>query len=132
MTTTFQHRYLTDSVGTASPGRLLVMLYDRLCLDLERAVVAVTEQRRDDASAALLHAQDILLELRGSLRVDAWPAGQQLAELYSYLLAELMQANLRQDADRVTACLRVVEPLRDTWREVVDQLPATALSGEPA
>src|SRR5216117_1430313 len=118
--TTFHQRYLTDSVTTASPGRLLVMLYDRLCLDLERAAVAVADGRREDGSSALLHAQDILLELRGSLRVDEWPAGQGLADLYSFLLTELMQANLRQDAERVTACLDVVAPLRDAWREAAD------------
>lgn len=29
-----RNRYLNDSVSTASPGRLLVMLYDRLVLDV--------------------------------------------------------------------------------------------------
>ena len=128
----FHQRYLTDSVSTASPGRLLVMLYDRLCLDLERAAAAVTDGRRDVASAALLHAQDILLELRGSLRTEGWPAGQQLADIYSFLLAELMDANLRQDAEKIAASLAVVEPLRNTWREVVEtQAPAAGI-GAPA
>jgi flagellar secretion chaperone FliS len=130
--TAFQKRYLTDSISTASPGRLLVMLYDRLCLDLERACAAVADGRRDLASTALLHAQDILLELRGSLRTDDWPAGKQLADLYSFLLAELMDANLRQDAEKITASLAVVEPLRNTWREVVEaQAPAAGI-GAPA
>ncbi|OLF19364.1 flagellar export chaperone FliS [Actinophytocola xanthii] len=128
----FHQRYLTDSISTASPGRLLVMLYDRLCLDLERAAAAATDGRRDAASAALLHAQDILLELRGSLRTDDWPAGQQLADIYSFLLAELMDANLRQDVEKITASLAVAEPLRDTWRQVVEaQAPAAGI-GAPA
>lgn len=122
--TTFRQRYLTDSIDTASPGRLLVMLYDRLCLDIGRAVVAMADARREDASAALLHAQDILLELRGSLRVEDWSAGEQLAELYSFLITELTHANVAQDAEKAAACLAVVEPLRDTWREIVDRVPA--------
>jgi len=120
-------RYLTDAVTTASPGRLLVMLYDRLCLDLQRAVVAIGDRRREDASTSLVHAQDILLELRSSLRVEEWPGGEGLAELYSFVLTELMRANVRQDADVVVACLGVVEPLRDAWREAVDQQPAVSV-----
>jgi flagellar protein FliS len=130
---TFHQRYLTDSVGTASPGRLLVMLYDRLSLDLDRGAAALREQRREDASTVLVHAQDILLELRGTLRVDEWDGAQQLADLYSFLLAELMRANTRQDADAVTACLRVVEQLRDAWREAVEtQQPAAMVGGATA
>ena len=34
-------RYIGDTVTTASPQRLLVMLYDRLALDLERAQAAL-------------------------------------------------------------------------------------------
>ncbi|HET9143750.1 flagellar export chaperone FliS [Actinophytocola sp.] len=113
-------RYLTDSVATASPARLLVMLYDRLCLDLERAEAALTAGDREAASAALVHAQEILMELRGSLRTDAWDGAQNLAAIYTFLLTELMKANIRQEAGRVTACLDTVRPLRDTWRAAVD------------
>ncbi|WP_026421625.1 flagellar export chaperone FliS [Actinokineospora inagensis] len=120
-----RQRYLADSITTATPGRLLVMLYDRLCLDLSRGVDALAAQDRENASELLLHAQDILLELQGSLRPDAWAGGPELASLYSYLLAELMRANIKQDADSVRRCLAMVEPLRDAWREAVETLPAT-------
>ncbi|GAA2976607.1 flagellar export chaperone FliS [Actinokineospora diospyrosa] len=119
-----RQRYLADSVTTATPGRLLVMLYDRLCLDLSRGAEALDAADRETASGLLLHAQDILLELQGSLRQEAWDGGKELAGLYAYLLAELMRANLKQDAATVRAALAVVEPLRDAWREAVEALPA--------
>ena len=34
---TLRDRYVGDSIATASPSRLLVMLYDRLLLDLDNA-----------------------------------------------------------------------------------------------
>jgi flagellar protein FliS len=119
-------RYLTDSVTTASPAQLLVMLYDRLCLDLERAVAALTARDREAASKALTHAQDIVAELRGSLRTDSWDGAQNLAAIYTFLLSELIKANIRQEADRVAACLATVQPLRDTWRAAVDNQPPPA------
>jgi flagellar protein FliS len=114
-----------DAVTTASPQRLLVMLYDRLALDLERAQAALTAGDRAEANLQLQHAQDIVLELRTSLQVDAWEGGPRLAALYSWLLGELVQANVKADRNRVASCLQVVEPLRDAWRQAAASL-ATA------
>ena len=118
-------RYLGESVATASPQQVLVMLYDRLALDLERAQLALRDGRRDDATTQLRHAQDIVFELLGSLRVDAWEGGPRLAALYNWLVAELSQAMVKHDAGRVTSCLQVVEPLRDAWRQAAASLTAS-------
>lgn len=113
-------RYARDSITTASPARLLVMLYDRLVLDLLTAEHALTEpggRPGDHARAALLHAQEILLELRTSLDVSAWGGGAGLADLYTFLHAELVAANIHRDVTRVTSCREISEDLRDAWRE---------------
>jgi flagellar protein FliS len=100
MATPLRDRYLQDSINTASPAKLLLMLYDRLVLDLMQAEealrtlqqfkqtpewVADPEQRahqheqrvemRGAAHERLTHAQDIVLELRTTLNVDAWSGG---------------------------------------------------------
>ncbi|SNS71376.1 flagellar protein FliS [Geodermatophilus pulveris] len=122
---TLRTRYLGDTVATASPPQLLVMLYDRLALDLDRAHSALTAGDRQDAGRNLLHAQDIVVELRESLRVDMWDGGPRLAALYSWLLGELVQANVKGDRNRVASCQQVVEPLRDAWRQAAATLAAT-------
>jgi flagellar protein FliS len=118
-------RYLGDSVATASPQQLLVMLYDRLALDLERAENALVAGDRLEAGAQLRHAQDIVFELRSSLQVDVWEGGPRLAALYSWLITELVQANVKADRNRVASCRQVVEPLRDAWRQAAASLAAT-------
>jgi flagellar protein FliS len=110
-------RYLSDTVATASPERLLVMLYERLVLDLTQAEDALRAGDRAGASARLMHGQDIVLELRTGLDVGAWSGGPGLARLYGYLHGELVGANVRADADRVRQCRDLIEPLRDAWRE---------------
>ena len=50
-------RYLGDAVATSSPQQVLVMLYDRLALDLERAQVAVAAGEREAASEQLRDAR---------------------------------------------------------------------------
>jgi flagellar protein FliS len=118
-------RYLGDSVATASPQRILVMLYDRLVLDLERAEIALDTGDRTEAAAQIQHAQDIVFELRESLRVDAWEGGPRLAALYSWMITELVQAGVKRDRNRVSACRQIAEPLRDAWRQAAATLAAS-------
>src|SRR3954466_16309965 len=96
-TAALRARYLSDRIATASPQQLLVMLYDRLALDLERGEDALTRGDRDAAREQLQHGQEIVLELRASLQVDVWEGGPRLAALYSWLVTELIQANVKGD-----------------------------------
>ncbi|MGY1683572.1 flagellar export chaperone FliS [Geodermatophilus sp. SYSU D01176] len=125
-TASLRSRYLGDSVATASPQRILVMLYDRLVLDLERAEIALDTGDRVEAAAQIQHAQDIVFELRESLRVDAWEGGPRLAALYSWMITELVQAGVKRDRNRVSACRQIAEPLRDAWRQAAVTLAGTS------
>jgi flagellar secretion chaperone FliS len=114
-------RYLADSINTASPGKLLVMLYDRLVMDLMQGEEALRTGDREQASSKITHAQEIILELRTTLDLDAWAGAPGLANLYGFLVTELIGANIKRDADRVAACRAMIEPLRDAWREAAAQ-----------
>jgi flagellar secretion chaperone FliS len=118
-------RYLQDSVSTASPAKLLLMLYDRLVLDLGQAEQGLHAGEHETAYEKVIHAQEIILELRTSLDVDAWSGAPALANLYAWMLTELIGANIGRDAERVAAVRGLVEPLRDTWREAA----AAAVAG---
>jgi len=119
-------RYLAEVVATASPARLVVMLYDRLLLDIVQGRDALRQGGRVDADKHLRHAQDIVFELRSSLRVDEWDGAPQLASIYGWLLKELIQANVDQDAEKAEECRKLVEPLREAWHGAAAQLMAQA------
>ncbi|MDP9396841.1 MAG: flagellar export chaperone FliS [Actinomycetota bacterium] len=125
-------RYVQDSVTTASPARLLVMLYDRLVLDLQRGEAAQRAGLREEANEALLHAQEILLELQMTLDTATWEGAPGLAALYSYLHAELVGANTTGDADRTAACRQLVDPLLDAWRQAAASLPQQTSAQQPS
>jgi len=108
--------YLSASVSTASPSQLLVMLYERLVLDVQRAGDALRRGEPSQAHEPLLHAQEIVLELNASLDVTAWDGAAGLASLYDYLHHELVKVT--------EFCLHVVTVLRDTWRDAAGSLLA--------
>jgi flagellar protein FliS len=119
-------RYLADTIHTASPGKLLMMLFDRLVLDLVRGEQALVAGNRPEANSQLTHAQDIISELHMSLDMDAWAGAPGLAQIYSFAVTELITANVRGDVAKVTATRTLIEPLRDTWREAAS---AAAVGG---
>lgn len=123
--------FAATAATTATPQALLVMLYDRLVLDLERAESAQHAGEVGAAHRNLVHAQDIVTELGAALDVDAWAGGPGLASLYTWLGAELLQANITKDPAVTAACRAVVEPLRDTWREAAGTAVAAA-GGAPS
>ncbi|MEU4618636.1 flagellar export chaperone FliS [Actinoplanes sp. NPDC023801] len=112
-----RERYLQESINTASPARLLIMLYDRLILDLMHGEEALRNDDRNLAHEKITHAQEIVLELRVTLDMDAWEGAPGLASLYGFVLTELIGANIKRDADRVASCRTLLEPLRDAWRD---------------
>lgn len=110
-----QARYASDTAQTASPARLLTMLYDRLVVDLSMAHDAMLRGEIATVGERLSHASDIILELHSTLDTDLWPQGRPLAGLYVWLVQELMQARLHNQPPRVAACRDLVIPLRDAW-----------------
>lgn len=115
-------RYARESVTTASPARLVTMLYDRLVRDLMSAESALGRGDISESHNQLVHAQAIVAELTAGLDVAKWDGGPGLAELYRFLTSELVAANVGKDAARVVLCRELVEPLRDAWHEAANSL----------
>jgi flagellar protein FliS len=128
MTTAAQlrSRYARESVTTASPGRLVTMLYDRLVRDLDEAELAISTANLQGAHTSLRHAQDIIQELSTSLDVSRWDGGASLQSLYTWLLERLVAANVTKNAAIVAECREIIEPLRDAWHEAANQQAAAS------
>ena len=121
-----RNQYNRDAILSATPARLLTMLYDRLLLDLSRAERAQQSGDWAVASENLLHAQAIVAELSSSLKLDAWDGARGLFELYTFVSATLVDANIRRDAERTRSCITLVEPLRDAWHQAAGDQAAAA------
>jgi flagellar secretion chaperone FliS len=109
-------RYASDSTDTASPARLLTMLYDRLVSDLAAAEASMQRGEIAITGDRIGRAQEILLELATTLDVDVWPEGEPLRRLYFWMVSELWTARLRKQPNKVAECRQLIEPLRDAWR----------------
>ena len=112
-------RYADDTAHTTSPQRLLTMLYDRLIGDL---AVAEAAMRTNDFAAVgnrIQHAQEILMELWGSLDTQLWPEGEGLKSLYLWMVTELNSSRIPSQPERILTVREMLEPLRDTWKQAM-------------
>lgn len=113
--------YMDATIATASPSRLLVMLFDRLVLDVQRGLEAQRRGDFEETHRQLTHAQDIVMELQSSLRADEFKGGYDLAALYGFLHRQLIMANIRKDAAITDEVLTLVTDLCDAWRQAALQ-----------
>lgn len=112
-------QYFRNQVETASPTRLVVLLYDgaiRFCtLGLESMCAGDLEKQNTN----LIKAQRILGELMGSLNREAGgEVGNNLMRLYLFMMEQLVTANLRDLPGPVTQVIRMLRDLRETWNAI--------------
>lgn len=116
-------RYGAVKVTTASPGHLLVMLYDGLIRFLREAAAAMVAKDRSRACERISRSHGIISHLLSSL--DPQPApelAQHLQSVYMFCMARLLTANLNQDPAKVDEVLRVMLPLREAWAIAVAEV----------
>lgn len=110
--------YLKQSVMTASPAELVVMLFDACIKNLKLADILLNEEGRiGDAGVRLTKAQEILGELIASLNLEI-PLSHQLLPIYQFLLTAIRDMNLKKDLTQLPAILSILESMRETWEQV--------------
>lgn len=121
----YARTYRANSVLTASPGQLVLMLYDGALRALATARDAfnrpVEDGRRYEViNAQLLKAQAIIAELQATLNHDAGGEfSRNLERLYDYYLRRLMEANLQKQEQPIIEVERLLREVRDAWAEML-------------
>jgi flagellar protein FliS len=108
-------------VSTASPGELLLMLFDGAIRFARQAQEHLRQGDLEAANSKLIRVQDIVSELNLSLDLSVGEIAVNLQQLYTYIYDRLVQANIRKDPEIVEEALVLLMELRDTWEQVVAQ-----------
>lgn len=120
MTQKLRNFYLESQIKNATPGQLLIMLYDAL---IDHAEVAEREiESPADPSDALLAARsitrciDILTELNTTLDRNVDPVlCANLSDLYLFFMKEFSEALERRKPGKIRAILPLIRDLRRSW-----------------
>lgn len=106
-------------VTTADPHKLVAMLFDGLVDSISQARGALKDGRIEVKCQAIGKAVRIIDEgLKGGLNMNSSSLSSDLASLYTYLIARLTYANLKNDDAALKECSELVQPLRDAWAQI--------------
>jgi flagellar protein FliS len=116
--------YRQVATKTATPGQLVLMLFDGALRFLDRAMVGFDLEDPLDSNLAInnniLKAQEIIRELNMSLNLDkGGEFAVTMRRLYNYYDLQLSQSNLRKDAEGVKLVIRLLTVIRDAWAEML-------------
>ena len=106
--------YREMEVLSASPSRLLVMLFDQLVVQLTRAKIAIEQDNIVLRTESLARSRAIVSELLATLDFEK---GQRIATdlsaIYSVMLSELVDVGIRKDLKVLGKLAFIASELRD-------------------
>lgn len=117
-TTAAFNAYKQNSVTTASPGELTLMLYNGCLKFLTKAKKAIDEKDIQEKNTNIQKTQAIIAELMSTLKMEE-EVSKQMLPLYEYMNHRLMEANIQNDIAIIEEVEGLVIEFRDTWKEVL-------------
>ncbi len=112
--------YQNNSVNTASPGELTLMLYNGCLKFIKQAKKAIEAKDHQTKNEMIQKTQKIIRELMVTLDQNA-PIAKEMMPLYDFVYNKLTQANIKSDLKQLEQAREIIENFRDTWKEVIKQ-----------
>jgi flagellar protein FliS len=110
--------YRESAVMTASPGQLVVMLYDGMARFLKQAEIAAEEGAWGHAGDRLTKADAILDELLITLDLEqGGEIAQRLQAIYVFCKRLLIESRVAKDTDPIRNAARLLAELREAFAE---------------
>lgn len=116
------NRYQSDGMATASPRKLLVLLFERLVRDFDQAREALVSGQIETAHNALVHAQEIVHELRLALDPEVWDGAAQLLSIYDYVYDLLVEANQQKSLGPLEEGYTLILPIGEAWNKAYTEV----------
>ncbi|OBZ09935.1 MULTISPECIES: flagellar export chaperone FliS [Bacillales] len=115
-----RNKYIQNTIQTATPGQLLIMLYDGAIRFCRQGIEAIKEQRYSDANTSLIKVQDIISEF--TITIDrSNPISENLLKLYDYFNMRLIEANVKKNTEPAEEVLAHLIELKETWMQAAKE-----------
>lgn len=112
-------QYRKQSIETASPVKLVVMLYEGAICFIDRAIENMNYSTYDKVNANIQKAKNIVVELRTSLDFSQAPEfAEKLDSLYDFVFSQLSAGNLDKDVKPLKEARKIFLELLDSWQKI--------------
>lgn len=118
-TATAYNIYFVNSINTASPEKLTLMLYEGVVKFCRFAEIAIQEGNIQLRHSNLLKAQNIVKELIVNVNKEAGEIAEQFLRLYDFIQSQLVEANIENNSEKVKVARELMEEFAKTWAQIV-------------
>jgi flagellar protein FliS len=119
MTVDASSAYRRSDGHSASPVRLVIMLYEQLVKDLQRAIAAIEKKDVTRRTNELDHALRVVGQLQGTLDLEeGGEVAKNLDRYYHNLRASLFDAQVRVSPEILSKQIQILLELREAWVQV--------------
>ncbi len=120
--------YKKSQVETASPIDLIIILYDRAIVLLDKAINEILEKNYEEKNTSLTKATDIVFELLTTLDNDkGGEIATSLSRLYNFVIREITNASTSLNTKELDNAKRILSELRKSWVSIKNN-PDTVLN----
>lgn len=111
-------QYANNKIATASPAELTLMLYEGAIKFCNIAILSIEQKDIEKAYENIMKVERIIEEFRSTLNFK-YPVAKDFDEVYKYVYARLVEANMTKDKAILEEVLEHLRTMRDTWKEVM-------------
>ena len=124
--------YRRSEIETLTPRDLLVKLFEGMERFIEQGAMAMDNRHLGLAISNTQRIRDILFELQATLNFEAGgEVAKNLDALYTFMISEVIEANMHKDGQRLRQLQRIVRPLKEGWQGIPDaHSHTTSLTGD--
>ena len=109
--------YQQNHAMVESPEKLIEMLYEGVLKFASLAKRSIQIADKEKKVYYINRTTAIYVELISSLDMKGGNIAEYLSGLYNYQLTLLMEANIKNDVDKLDEVLSVASVLLETWKE---------------
>lgn len=127
--------YRQVATQTASPGQLVLLLYNGVIRFLEQARLGFNhddpKEFNETINNNVQRAQAIINELNQSLNfAEGGDFSVRMSALYEYFDQKLQESNMQKSAQGILEVLKHVTVLRDAWAEMLQNGTSVVETGQ--
>ena len=111
-------KYRRMQVNTATPGQLVLMLYEAGSRWAREGAAALS-QGAGAGARLLVKAQDAVTELTSGLNREGGGCWRKICGLYEYMHRRLVEANINKDPEPAREAAAMLSELKEVWTQAV-------------
>lgn len=109
-------KFMEQSVSTLTPGQLLVKLYEKCEIELNKAIYYIDRKDYENAHKSIMKTTKIVETLDSTLKMK-YDISSNLAALYDYFRRTLTEANISKDAEMLRNLIPFFVELKEAFTE---------------